>query len=117
MEQREFIFDFTNPNFDKSDDHNRFFLQGTQNYFNELLVAKGYVFLNEVLRHLGIRETMAGQLVGWTPRMKQVKFERPVLSGNIRIEETQTRYAGTEVREYFLRINHEGLILFNVLGD
>jgi hypothetical protein len=117
MEQREFVFDFTNVNFDKRDENNRFFLQGAQNYFNELLVAKGYVFLNDILRHLGIRETMAGQLVGWTPGRNDVKFEKPVISGNIRIEITQTMYKGTDVREYFLRLNHEGLILFNVLGD
>lgn len=44
---------------------NKIFLLSQQSYFNDLLQAKGYVFLNEVYRALDIPETMAGQVVGW----------------------------------------------------
>lgn len=44
---------------------NRIFLQSQQSYFNDILQAKGYVFLNEVYRALDLPETKAGQVVGW----------------------------------------------------
>ena len=44
---------------------NRIFLQSQQSYFNDLLQIKGYVFLNDVYRALGMEETRAGQVVGW----------------------------------------------------
>lgn len=44
---------------------NKIFLQSQQSYFNDLLQIKGYVFLNEVYRALGLPESRAGQVVGW----------------------------------------------------
>ena len=36
-----------------------------QAYANEKLKAKGYLFLNDVYKMLGIPATKAGQIVGW----------------------------------------------------
>lgn len=36
-----------------------------QNSANNLLKARGYITLNEVLRSIGLHETSAGQIVGW----------------------------------------------------
>lgn len=58
-------FDESSPCWEKSAATNLAFLKAQENSFNELLHAKGYVFLNDVYRALGIRETAAGQLVGW----------------------------------------------------
>lgn len=60
-----FLFDETNPNYKKVDDYNMMFLRSQQSYFNDLLVARGHVFLNEVLDALGIDRTKAGSVVGW----------------------------------------------------
>lgn len=48
-----------------SADHNRAFLLMEQNYFNEHIKTRGYIFLNEVYERLGFRPTKAGSVVGW----------------------------------------------------
>lgn len=49
----------------KTPEYNKIFLKSQENYFNDLLKAKGYVFLNEVYKSLGIPETRFGQRMGW----------------------------------------------------
>lgn len=49
----------------KDSEMNLAFLRAQQQYANDLLVARGYVFLNEIYRMLGIPDTKAGQVVGW----------------------------------------------------
>ena len=49
----------------KDPEYNLTFLRAQQNYANDLLKTRGYVFLNEVYRMLGIPESQAGQVVGW----------------------------------------------------
>ena len=48
-----------------SADHNRAFLLMEQNYLNERIRTRGYIFLNEVYERLGFRPTKAGSVVGW----------------------------------------------------
>jgi len=60
------IFDELNPNWSKVPHQNQFFIQSVQNYMNDLLRVRGYVFLNEVYKALGMEESVAGQVVGWT---------------------------------------------------
>ncbi len=105
LEVKEYVFDINNPDFSQEDERNRFYLKAIQNYFNDLLRARGYVFLNEVLERLGISPRMIGQLAGWTPK------------GFIEIEVTQTTISDGKPKEYFLTIEHQGIIAFDVLGD
>lgn len=49
----------------KDPEQNLTFLKCQQAYANEKLKAKGYLFLNEVYKMLGIPATKAGQIVGW----------------------------------------------------
>lgn len=46
-------------------DYSEMFLRNSQNYFNDLLQSRGHVFMNEVLDHLGLKRTPAGQVCGW----------------------------------------------------
>lgn len=62
----EVVFDNSNIHWNKDPEHNRYFLQSQQNYFNHLLHARGHVFLNEIHDALGLDRTSKGQLVGWS---------------------------------------------------
>lgn len=50
---------------EKNAEMNLMFLRAEQNYANDRLRARGYLFLNEVYERLGIPTTKAGQVVGW----------------------------------------------------
>lgn len=59
------VFDDGNVGWDKDPEISKYFLIQQQNYANDLLKAKGHLFLNEVYNMLGARPTKAGQCVGW----------------------------------------------------
>ena len=68
----------------KDPEYNRIFLQAQQNYFNDKLKIKGYIFLNEVFEALGMQETKAGHNLGWTKYNGLISFDiDPTLSGDI----------------------------------
>lgn len=62
-------FDKSSPYFEGNDDYDMMFLRAQQNYANDLLRAREYLTLNEVLDGLGIQGTnmlrKAGMVVGW----------------------------------------------------
>ena len=64
------FFDEFNPNWQNDPEYNLMFLKAQQQYANDLLKARGRLFLNEVYDMLGIERTKAGQVVGWTYNMK-----------------------------------------------
>ena len=49
----------------KDPESNLTFLKQQQNYANDTLKRKGFLFLNDVYDMLGIQPTKAGQIVGW----------------------------------------------------
>lgn len=58
-------FDESSEYFRHNAEYNRMFLSNQQRYANDLLKSKGYLFLNDVYKMLGIPKTRAGQVVGW----------------------------------------------------
>lgn len=59
------FFDDGCKGWEKNAEYNLMFLRATQNYANDLLRSRGYLFLNDVYDMLGIERTKAGQIVGW----------------------------------------------------
>ena len=59
------FFDESCAGWSKDPEQNLFFLKRQQDYANDLLKAKGYLFLNDVYEMIGIQRTKAGQCVGW----------------------------------------------------
>ena len=59
------IFDDGCLGWTKDAELNYTFAVQQQNWFNDLLKLRGYVFLNEVYDAFGIPRTKAGQIVGW----------------------------------------------------
>lgn len=60
------FFDETNTvQWEKNAEYNKMFLHAQQNYANDLLHARGHIFLNEVYDMLGLERSKAGQVVGW----------------------------------------------------
>ncbi|UVK59343.1 hypothetical protein SEA_PHEROBRINE_60 [Gordonia phage Pherobrine] len=59
------LFDESNKNWNRAGEYNQIFIQSAQNYANDMLTAKGHVFLNDVHDLLGLPRTKAGQIVGW----------------------------------------------------
>lgn len=50
----------------KDSDYRLVFLKYVERYANDILRARGHLFLNEVYDMLGLVRTVTGQLVGWT---------------------------------------------------
>jgi len=59
------LFDQTNKNWTPEHMHNSYFVQCQQRYANDLLNARGHIFLNEVYKMLGMPESREGCIVGW----------------------------------------------------
>ena len=59
------FFDEASPCWQIDPEYNLMFLKSQQQYANDLLRAKGRLFLNDVYDMLGIDKTKAGQVVGW----------------------------------------------------
>ena len=59
------LFDELNPYWENDPEYNMKFLKCQERYANDLLRARGHLFLNEVYDMLGIKRSKAGQVIGW----------------------------------------------------
>lgn len=106
------FFDELSPNYTKNAEHNLAFLRGQQSYFNDLLRARGYVFLNEVYEALGVPLTEAGQVVGWVFDESNDQIDNHIDFGIYDLHSEQVRaFVNGVERAILLDFNVDGEIL------
>src|SRR5690606_7621145 len=59
------FFDELSTEWQRQPEYNQIFLNNIQRNANDMLKARGHLFLNEVYDMLGLERTKAGQVVGW----------------------------------------------------
>ena len=59
------FFDENSTAWTTDPEYNKLFLHHQQQRANDMLRARGHIFLNEVYDMLGVPRTSAGQLIGW----------------------------------------------------
>lgn len=96
----------------KDPEFNKAFLIKQQNYANDKLKAKGYLFLNEVYTMLGLPNTRAGQVVGWIYDEKNPIGDNFVDFGIFDIDKDKSRdFVNGYERTILLDFNVDGCIL------
>lgn len=114
MSPYTFCFDETSSCWVRDAESNKFFLARQQDYANEKLKSRGYMFLNEVLDMLGIPRCRAGQTVGWMYDEKNPIGDNYIDFGvlNIHCEANRNFVNGLE-KSIWLNFNVDGDILCN----
>ena len=96
----------------KDAEYNLMFLRQQQNYANELLKARGHLFLNEVYDMLGIDRTKAGNIVGWVYDEKHPVGDNFVDFGIYVLDNEKARdFVNGRERSILLDFNVDGDIL------
>lgn len=105
-------FDETCTGWQRDAEANKFFLLRQQDYANEKLKAEGRLFLNDVLKMVGAKQTRAGQVVGWVYDEKNPIGDNYVDFGifDIRSEASRNFVNGLE-KSIWLTFNVDGDIL------
>lgn len=103
------LFDECSSAWMKDANANRIFLEHNQVYMNNILVTRGYVFLNEVCELLCIPKTPAGQVVGWyynKDHQSHINFGMFDMT-----DKTKLNFLNGDERSIWLNFNVDGNIL------
>ena len=102
-----FYFAPGNRNWDRNMGFNENFLRSEERYQNEMLKCYGHVFLNDVLKRLGIDELQSGQIVGWTYDPENPKIDSMIDFGIFQSTRAADNEDGFEV-VFILDFNVDG---------
>ena len=106
------FFDESCAYWEKDSEYNLYFLKSRQQLANDMLVSRGYLFLNEVYDMLGIPKTKAGQIVGWVYDEKNPVGDNYVDFGIYDINREKARdFVNGYERVILLDFNVDGNIL------
>lgn len=105
------FFDAASENFAKDPEYNMMFLRRQQDYANEMLKARGHLFLNEVYDLLDIPRSKAGQVVGWVyDKNGNTKGDNYVDFGLYRNDQGTRRFVNGLEYNILLDFNVDGVI-------
>jgi Family of unknown function (DUF6353) len=99
------LFNESSANWTKDAELNRIFLTANQNHANQMLLARGHVFLNEIYDMLDIPRSSWGSVVGWVhnqDRDSHIDFGM--------WEDRAERFMNGEERSVWLDFNVDGII-------
>lgn len=105
-----FCFDETATGWVSDAESNKFFLMRQQDYANEKLKARGYLFLNEVLDMVGIQRCRAGQAVGWI-------YDKDIPIGDNYVDFGMINIYSEPARNFMNGLEKSIWLDFNVDGD
>lgn len=106
------FFDESCAYWEKDSEYNLYFLKSRQQLANDMLVSRGYIFLNEIYDMLGIPKTKAGQIVGWVYDEKNPVGDNYVDFGIYDINREKARdFVNGYERVILLDFNVDGNIL------
>lgn len=107
------FFDESSRYWEKNGEYNLMFLRAQQQRANDMLRSRGFLFLNEVYRMLGIKETIAGQSVGWVyDRSESTIGDNYVDFGIMEIDKDAQKHPDEEPeRVIILDFNVDGSIM------
>lgn len=100
------IFDESNRLYEKYPEMNKIFIQCQQNHANDILQARGHIFLNEVYDMLGFEHSSAGSVVGWV--ISKDNGDNFVDFGLY--EDSSVRFINGSERSVILDFNVDGVI-------
>lgn len=104
------IFDELNDNWYKDPERNLFYLKARQSQANDMLQARGHLFLNEVYDLLGFPRTATGAVAGWVYDTKN-----PV--GDNFVDFGLTDIKRQKVRDFINGYEPAIILDFNVCGN
>ena len=100
-------FGQTNRNWNPEHMYNQFFLECQQSYANDLLRARGHVFLNEVYTSLGFDHTPAGAVTGWLMDSPDKYISFGIFEGDV---DAGLQFVRGEENAIWLDFNVDGVI-------
>ena len=101
------VFDQHSRNWQPERWQNQYFLQCQQSWANDMLRARGHVFLNEVYDMLGLPRTAAGAVVGWVAGNGDDFIDFGIFEGD---EISAKRFVNGDERSVWLDFNVDGVI-------
>ena len=101
------VFDQSYTDWSSNRGNTEMFLNAVQNHMNDLLHARGHVFLNEVYDALGMERTQAGAVVGWVRGNGDDTIDFGIGEGEVRVVNHK---ANRSESIYCLDFNVDGVI-------
>lgn len=102
------IFDWNSSSWSGEPAYNFIFLKCQQDYANDMLRARGHIFLNDIYDMLGLERSTAGAVVGWILNNQDGTGDNFVDFGIFDLE--------AKVKEFMIGDENEILLDFNVDG-
>lgn len=110
------VFDQHNKNWVPNAEYNRIFLRNAEQQCNDMLIARGHLFLNDVYDTLGIERTKAGSVVGWVIGRRGQKDGFVDFGLWDVTNEGARRFMNGEENAVWLDFNVDGVV-YNLLDD